>query len=197
MTPELRAIADRFIYEQATLKHMTALAPEDAMRRPVPGSAWNVAQLLGHLALSMNSYAGAVRGWLGGETDFSGFDAEAMSEETAARFANASRLDVTRAFGAGLVELFAVLGAVPDERMDAPFGTGTGLDTLRGFGEHFVRHAIPLVDALPEARMDPLVLNWVLDAEFDDEPSHDWQRRLLAEAQEYIASHPEEDEDEE
>lgn len=196
MTPELRAIADRFIYEQATLKHITALAPEEALRRPVGGLEWNVGQLLGHLGSSMGTYAEVVRKWLVGEPALDGFEPDAMNAETAARFAAASRLDVTRELGTGLVNLFAALSAVPDDRLVEPLGRGTALETLEAFGEHCLRHAIALVDALPEVRMDPLVLNWLLGAEFEDEASRAWQRALLAEAQEYIASHPDEEDEE-
>ena len=197
MTPELRAIADRFIYEQATLKHLTALAPEEALRRPVVGLEWDVAQLLGHLGSSLSGYAGLVRGWLLGEPVLDGVNPGEMDAGTAARFSGATRLDVTQALGQGLVDLFAALSAVPDERLSEAFGEETALETLRSFGEHCLGHAIALVDALPEVRMDPLVLNWLLDAEFEDEASQAWQRALLAEAQEYIASHPDEDEEDE
>ena len=59
MTPELRAIADRFIYEQATLKHMTALIPEGAAERTVRGhmDGWTVRQLVAHLAEALHTYA--------------------------------------------------------------------------------------------------------------------------------------------
>ena len=197
MTPELRAIADRFIYEQATLKHMTALAPEEALRRPVVGLEWDVAQLLGHLGSSLSGYAGLVRGWLFGVPVADGVNPGEMDAGTAARFSGATRLDVTQVLGQGLVDLFAALSAVPDERLSEAFGQETALETLRSFGEHCLGHAIALVDALPEVRMDPLVLNWLLDAEFEDEASQAWQRALLAEAQEYIASHPDEDEEDE
>lgn len=197
MTPELRAIADRFIYEQATLKHLTALAPEEAMQRPVNGTEWNVGQLLAHLGASMSTYAEAVRNWLLGEPQDERIDPDATTAGTVDRFVGASRLDVTRELGQGLVNLFAALSAIPDERLSDTFGGAAAIDTLRTFGEHCLGHAIPLVEALPEVRMDPLVLNWLLGAEFDDESSRAWQRSLLAEAQEYIASHPDEDGEEE
>lgn len=196
MTPELRAIADRFIYETATLKHLTALSPEDAMVRPVTGSGWNAGQLLGHLGASMSSYADVLRRWLLGEPALDGVNPDEKNGETATRFGEASRLDVTRALGQGLVDLFFALSAIPDDRLSEPLGERTGLETLRSFSEHCLRHAILLVDALPEVRMDPLVLNWLLGAEFDDEASQVWQRALLAEAEEYIASHPDEDDEE-
>lgn len=197
MTPELRAIADRFIYEQATLKHITALAPEEAMLRPIPGGDWNVGQLLGHLGASMNAYAGVVREWLLGEPALDGYNPDEMNAETASRFLSATRLDVTQELGRGLVNLFAALWAIPDARLSEPMGRQRALETLQLFGGHCLRHAIALVDALPEVRMDPLVLNWLLAAEFEDEGSRAWQNALLAEAQEYIASHPEDEEDEE
>jgi hypothetical protein len=42
--------------------------------------------------------------------------------------------------------------------------------------------------------MDALVLNWLLDAEFEAEADRLWQANLLSEAREYIANHPHEEE---
>ena len=201
MTPELRAIADRFIYEQATLKHIAALAPEDALNRNVPGQAWTVRQLLAHLATSLQNYDRIVRRWLAGEPPLEGWDPDHLNAATAEQYKAATVAQLFEVFGRGLNGLFASLSAIPDEKLPEPLGTSDALTTLRGFGDHAVGHAIALADALPEVRFDPLVLNWLLGAEFEDEESQAWQRQLLAEAREYIASLPEhedeEDEDEE
>ena len=76
------------------------------------------------------------------------------------------------------------------------FGPAPLMETLRVFGGHCLGHAFPLVDALPEVRMDALVLNWLLEAEVEGEDREAWQAGLLAEAREYVASLPDEEEDE-
>ena len=102
---------------------------------------------------------------------------------------------IVELFGSGLNQLVAVLSAVPEE--PPLFGQWPFTDALVNLSGHCVTHAIPLVDALPEVRTDPLVLNWLLDAQFHDEQSIEWQAKLLADAREYIANHPDEEDDDE
>lgn len=197
MHPEIRAIADRFMYEQATLKHITALVPEAGLARPVPGMDWTVGQLLAHLAQSLHAYREVVEQWLSGTTSLEGWDPDAINQQTANEHASATPRQLTDLFGAGLIGLVAALSAVPEDRIEEKLGRGTFVETLRALSGHAVGHAIPLVDALPEVRMDPLVLNWLLYADFADDASDAWQERLLADAREYLATHPHEEEEDE
>jgi hypothetical protein len=197
MHPELRAIADQFIYEQATLKLIAALAPEGALARPVPGYEWNAAQLLAHLAQSLDAYREVVDRWIAGGNSLEGWDPDAMNAETAAANVSATAGDLHRLFGSGLNGLVAALARVPDARIADQLGGHPAIETLRRLAGHALAHAIPLVDALPEVRMDPLVLNWLLDAEFEDDAGRQWQDALLREAREYISAHPHEEEDDE
>lgn len=196
MHPEVRAIADRFMYEQATLKHITALVPEGGLRRPVPGMEWNVGQLLAHLALSLENYRELVHRWLSGASPLEGWDPDAINAETAARYESGDADELRRLFGEGIVGLVAALDAIPEGREAEPLGRGTAAETLRWLGGHAIRHAIPLIDAVPEVRLDPLVLNWLLYAEFEDDASRTWQAKLLADAREYLANNPPEEDEE-
>lgn len=197
MTSEIRATADRFMYEQATVKHIVALIPEGGLDRAVPGHSWTVRQLLAHLAQSLNDYAAMVEKWLKGDSPIPpGWDPDEVNAGTAARMGAAAATQIVALFGAGLNSLVAALAAIPDERREEQFGPAPLPEILKVFGRHCLSHAIPLVDALPEVRMDPLVLNWLLDADFEDDASRAWQSRLLDEAREYIATHPDEEEDE-
>ena len=198
MTPEVRAIADRFIYEQATVKHIASLAPEDALDRPVPGLDWSVRQLLAHLGQSLADYAAMVRRWLAGEFPIEpGWDPHTVNARTAEQYKAAPLVDVMALFGSGLNALVASLAAIPDERASEDFGPRPLLATFEVLSGHCLEHAIPLVNALPEVRMDPLVLNWLLDARFPTEAGQDWQSALLREAKEYVANHPDDEEDDE
>ncbi|MGE0598008.1 MAG: hypothetical protein AB7J35_12700 [Dehalococcoidia bacterium] len=76
-------------------------------------------------------------------------------------------------------------------------GYATAIEVLRSMSGHCQTHAIELVDSIPEVRMDPLVLNWLLDLEFTDDAGRAWQAALLAEARAYVANHPDEEEEEE
>ena len=195
MTPELRAIADRFMYETAMLKHIVALLPEDALGRPVPGHEWAVRQHLGHLAHSSHVYREPVRRWLAGEDPLAGWDPDAINAETARAHATIDRRGLLDMFDAGINGLVRSFASIPDGKMAEPFGPREPLQVFRAFEGHTQTHAIALIDAVPEARMDPLVLNWLLYARFGTDAEREWQRALLQEAREYAANHPEEDEE--
>lgn len=191
MTPELRAIADRLIYEQATLKHMVALAPEDAMGRPAGDRT--AGETFGHLAAGMSACAAALEHWLASGGPLVLGNGCELATSSTDPLPGATRLNVTRALGSGLVSLVAALGRVPDAHLEPGADGVNALDALRGFGEHATGHAIELIEALPEVRMDPLVLNWVLAADFADAKSQAWQRSLFEEVQEHLASLPDEE----
>lgn len=195
MTPELRAIADRFIYETATLKHMTALIPEGAAERTVRGhmDGWTVRQLVAHLAEALHTYALFLDNLVAGRPPEFGVEAAALDSPMS--HPDVPLIEVSRRFDSGIRVLLDCFMGIPDEAFeeDGIHGLGGVLQSLNG---HALRDAIDLVNALPEVRMDPLVLNWLLDAEFEDEASQAWQNALLAEAQEYIASHPDEEDEE-
>lgn len=197
MTPELRALADRFIYEQATVKHIALSMPSDALSRPVHGGEWTVRQLLAHLGSALCEFQRAVEKLVASEDPLDGIDYEDINRRTAARYATADLAELLSLLGSGLNGLVAAFEALPDHRLADPLAASDVLTVLRSLGEHCLQHAIPLVDALPEVRFDPLVLNWLLSADFDDEASTAWQSKLFADAEEYIASQPDEDEEDE
>lgn len=197
MEPELRAIADRFMYETATLRHIVALLPDGALQRPAPGLEWTVGQLLGHLGQSLTEYAAIVERWLAGEPAIPpGWDPDTMNAETARQYANATERQVFDLLGAGINALVAALAKVPDGRLGEPLGPAEARRVLHTFEGHALGHAIPLVDGVPEVRMDPLVLNWLLYATFSQAEEREWQRRLVAEARDYVAAHAAEEDDE-
>jgi len=195
MTPELRAIADRFMYETATLKHLIAILPEGALDRPVPGYKWNVRQLLAHLAESLHTYCGPVERWLRGDDPLSGWDPDAINADTAERHRTADAAALIASFDTGIVALVGAFASIPEEKMHEPFGATEPLKAFHAFEGHCLGHAVPLIDAVTEVRMDPLVLNWLLFHSFEADADRAWQRALLQEAREYAANHPEEDEE--
>ncbi len=197
MTPELRAAADRFIYEQATLKHMMALVPEGGFDRPVDGPATTVRALFGHLAGSLDAYAEAIKAWVADSDARHTTQACRLDEEEVQRFTSMPAVEIVDVFGAGLNALVASLASVPADRIDQPFGDAVFAEALTEWKEHNISHAIPLLRAVPEMRMDALVLNWLLYADFSDDDSNAFQQELLAEAHAYVASLDDEEEDEE
>lgn len=188
MTPEVRAIADRFIYEQATLKHMLNLVQESAVVGPNGRNLSEVGSRFAHLACSLGAFAEAVARERSGTETSPDWDLCAAAARSAEGQGLSSRADIARVFGEGLTSLFAELKRLPEDATSPP-------EALGPMSAHCQSHAIDLVDAIPEVRMDPLVLNWLLDLEFTDEASREWQAALLAEAREYVANHPDADEE--
>ena len=188
MHPEVRALADRFIYEQASLKHIIALLPEAGLLRHVPGSDWNVGQTLAHLAVSLEDYRLVIERWLSGTDPFEGVDVDAINTGTADLYASTSPDELLRLFAEGLLGLVAGLGSIPEDRTFSDLGHHPAPETLRRLCDHTITHATSLIDAVPEVRMDPLVLNWMLHAEFGDDEHRRWQAALLADAREHIAA---------
>lgn len=188
MMPELRALADRFIYEQATIKHIIASIPDEALARKCEGFDGTVGELLGHLGWSLGDHAEVVRAWLADEALPASIDPDRDEGQDNTRFTNATRPELSRDLGIGLINLFAVLSAIPDERLDEQLGEQHALESLGFLSEHCMYHAIALIDACPEVRMDPLVLNWLLHEDFADGPELQWQQALLDEANAYIAA---------
>ena len=69
------------------------------------------------------------------------------------------------------------------------------METLKRFQRHASSHGPSLLEALPALKRDPLVLNWLLRVEFADAENRAWQSGLLAETREYLASLPDDDEE--
>jgi hypothetical protein len=197
MTPELSAIADRFIYEQATLKHILVVLPPDTLDRKLDGRGQTVRQLLIHLARSLDGYAKAIDSWLRAEQPLTAWDPHATLETVRGESAPTSPSEIGARLGSGLNALISCLKSIPDERLEAPPDSGDPIGALKLLGNHCLAHAPELVDALPEIRYDPLVLNWLLSATFQSEKDNAWQTRLHDDAREYIAAHIHEEEEEE
>ena len=173
------------MYEQATLKHMLALVPDGGFERPVPGTEWTVRQVFAHLATSLTLYATTIRTWHEGGDPVTGWDTDGTNAETARVHAATPASDILALFGSGLNHLVEVLAAVPE---DPPlFGPWDFAEALANLSGHYLSHAVPLVEALPETRMVALVLNWLLDADFDDDERAP-AGSLLTEERAYIAT---------
>jgi hypothetical protein len=193
MTPELRAILDRFMYEQATVTHIVMSLPSEGAGRVVGGTGWTVRQLVAHFAESQEGYAAAIRRWLAGEqTEPGGFDPDGANAETAAANADTPLPELVVRLRQSLRELFAAFHAIPGEKLGEQFGGGTALETLHHWERHYLDHGLDLLDAAPEVRFDPLVLNWVLYADFADETSKARQQQLMQEVRAHYAATPDE-----
>lgn len=194
MTPELRAILDRFIYEQATVTHIVTALPAEGAERVVGETGWTIRQLVAHFAESQEGYAAAIGRWLAGEqVEPAGFDRDRVNAETARTHAETPLPELLVRLRKSLRALFAAFHAIPDERLADPFGPSSALESFHTWKRHYLDHGLDLIDAAPEVRFDPLVLNWLLYAEFIDERSKARQRQLMEDVRAHYAARPGDD----
>lgn len=140
----VRSAVDRLMYEQAVTIHLLRLAPPDAWQRPVPARGTTVAALVGQLAAEEEALAA----WLG-----NGMPAERPSAP--AQPGGLATLDATvERLRAALRSAFAAAGQLPETLPDGP------LPDLWQRAALFTRARDALLDALPEAADDALVVRW-------------------------------------
>ena len=195
MVTAVRALADRFIYDTATVKHIARNLPDGAAERVTPASGWTVRQLLAHLALNQERYARTVRQWL---SDPEKADPGGDPTEPNARIAEENVAtpveDIVGTFDASIRELVAACGEMEETRLSAPLGQWPILDVLASWSRHQGQHSIDLLSALPEFKTDPMALNWVLHFDFSNRPEwSEWQRNLIAEVREIFELQGEEE----
>jgi len=188
MLPEVHALADRLVYDVAMLKYVATGLPKSGLERAVPGG-WTVRQVLAHLAASQAMYVEALDRFLAGERPLpAGWDPDRINAEAAQRYSKARLPDTLRGLATSrdaLILCFEQLSAV---QLACPFGHVPSLrKVLFAWSRHCEEHALDLVDALPGLRIDPMVLNWVLHADYSDSPDRNArQQRLFAEARDQI-----------
>jgi predicted nucleic acid-binding protein len=172
MDPRLRAIADRYILDVANVRFIAESVSDEAFNRRVVDSGWIVAEVLKHLASDTEQQARGVEKLNGGEP------------LRAAR--GSPDVDWPAADVAAIIQR---LGRARDAIVAALASTSTVNDedvvTLDRWSRHYARHGIDLAEAVPELRTEAMVLNWLLYADFRDDPvALRRQQTLLAEVRE-------------
>ncbi len=194
MVAAVRALADRLIYDTATVKHIASNLPEGAADRSTSGSGWTVRQLLAHLALTQQRYARNTRLWLDDATGAPPhYDPTEPNARMAAENESTPLPDIVATFDASIRDLVSACDVIDEPRLATPYGTRPFLDILTAWSGHHRAHAVDLVSALPEFKTDPMVLNWVLHFDFSDQP--EWaayQLKLIAEVRELFQMQGEE-----
>ena len=74
-------------------------------------------------------------------------------------------------FDSSLRRLVAQLNLLTGEALEAGVEDVTVLAVLHGWSDHAAGHAIQLLEAVPELRGDPMLLNWLLYQDFSREPA--------------------------
>lgn len=188
MVPAIRALADRFTYDTATLKYVAAAAPEGGLDRMTEGSGWSVRQVLAHLALNQQRYADTVEQWLRDPRSADpGGDPTDVNARMATETSDLPPERIIAIFDDSIRRLVAATDQVEEPALEQPLGLWNVVDVLASWSRHAGAHARDLVSALPELRTDPMVLNWALFIDFSGRPeSAEWQARLLSEVRAII-----------
>ena len=185
MLPAVRAIADRVVLDTANLKYIAAILPDDALQRRLPEGDWTVHDLFAHFAATEELHADISERFLaGGEGYPAGFQIDAFNAEAVAEAADASLAALIDRFEAARARLLAGYERLTASQLTASVRERTLRDALDGWSRHYARHAMDLLDVVPEIRFDTLVLNWVLHADLRGHPSFERQRRLFEEVRE-------------
>jgi hypothetical protein len=158
MIPELRAIADRAIWEGALIAHIaTSISDKDA-KRTIEQSGATVWQRLAGVAAANRAAAAEIASRIGVQPD-PGSSPPAKAPATLD--------DLLGDLFASRAELLAALGKVADS--DTAYGSGPAtvlLSTIRWLTSHPAESGLAVAEVLPDVALDPLVATWLAGTDF-------------------------------
>lgn len=186
MTPQSRAAADRLILDTANVKYIVEYLPRGAAHRVVEGTGWTVGQTIGHVALDMTDLARAIENLTAeGDEATIAIDFTARAAAHARMAAKWGPRELVRRLDGGLVALTEALATFEPAKAGATIGGQPIEDILDS--THAAAHGLDLSETIEEMRFDPLVLNWLLYADFSGKPElFDRQRKLFEDARAYF-----------
>lgn len=187
MTPELRAILDRFIIDSANVKYIATTLPKGGLEAEVPGLTWSVRQLIAHVTASLERHAALARQFAEDGSHPADFDPEAFNAASAGAAKRTPLPALLGRIDLAIASLFETFEGLPDDAADRPYAHLRFADALQAWSLHCIEHGMDLVDALPHTHEDAMVLNWILYADFDDDPPRlARQQRLLEEVRDRL-----------
>ena len=184
MTSDIRAAADRFILDTANVKYIAANLPPGGLEREVAGFGWTVRQLLAHIATNHERYAVRLAGILAGEAPAPPRDratGDRLNDQAARRARKTPSREIVRQLDEALVRIVGVLEALTPAAASGELGDRPLVERVTAWSRHCAEHGIDLVDALPELRFDPLMLNWLLYVDYTGDAAREAQQHRLLE----------------
>jgi hypothetical protein len=188
MMPGILAAADLLMMDSANLRYATERMPADAADRLVAPLGWTVRETIGHIVLANERFAYHIVQRLRG-IPFSGVADEAaeVNAEAVARTNDIPVRDLLARLDISATSLIAAYKALPDQASGSKEASKAMQNAVAEDAAHMSHHAIDLVDAVPELRTDPMVLNWVLYVDYTgDERRSAAQMTLLKEVRDAI-----------
>lgn len=200
MLPEMRAAADKLVLDVANLRYIVSLLDRKDAARRTPGG-WPVHQVLGHIALSLGANAGAVDDLLKADSAAAvPGNGQGPNVERAVEAANMPLQQVMALLAVNRDRCIERYGRLREDELSRPVvGDSTLLQVMHSWLAHIEEHALDLADGLPQLRLDPMVLNWLLWADFAARPHlFARQQKLAQEARDRYGNRlPDPDEEDE
>ena len=161
------------MYDTGNLKLFAAQLPQGALERPVPALGWTVRQVFAHLAAGQIACAASLERLATGSATLTAedFDQPRNSADRAVSADARPLPTILEDFDSSLRRLVAQLNLLTGEALEAGVEDVTVLAVLHGWSDHAAGHAIQLLEAVPELRGDPMLLNWLLYQDFSREPA--------------------------
>ncbi len=190
MIPSVRAVADRFIFDTANVRYIAAALPPGGLERVIPSSGWTVRQLIHHLGAGTMGTAQALERAIRGEQLLpDAFTPDEFNRRAAEQSRSMPLSEVLEILDTARDRMLKALEAVPASLLPETFGRHTLLEQITNWSFHYVEHGLDFADALPELRQDPMVLNWLLYADYSDDAERAArQARLLGEVRASVAA---------
>ncbi len=178
------------MFETGMLKLLGTQLPAGALERLVPTTGWTVRHSLGHLATAQTAYADALEAFASASPPGTApSDATNMADTRAVELESRPLPAILADFDASLRRLVAQLNLVSADELDLAVGNLTLRHFSHVSSNHAASHAIQMLQALPELRGDPMLLNWLLYQDFSRDPADNaLQQQLLAEVRERYAT---------
>jgi len=193
--PEARAVADRFMYDTGNLKLLATQLPGGALERPVPAQGWTVRQVLAHLAAGQLAYAEVLDRIASGSEGLTveDLDQPRIAADRAVSVDARPLPSILEDLDSSLRRLVAQLNVLTGDSLQLRVDETTVLALLLSWSGHAAGHAIEMLEALPELRGDPMLLNWLLYQDFSDEQAQfALQQTLFEEVRERYANEDDE-----
>lgn len=193
MDPQLRAAADKLIFDLANVKVVATALPKGALDRRVEATGRTLRETFAEIAARQYAQAeGTASYFAGRQLDAAGLEDEPAYQRERKRLGHKPALkDVFSSLEQSRDRLIRAYEAAapPDEALSAE---------LRRQAHHIEPHAIDFAEAAPEIRLEPMLLTWALEADFGDDAALSARQLRLYEAvrAELDAMHGDEDGDE-
>ena len=162
--------------------------PVDAADRLVAPLGWTVRQTIGHIVAAYERFAYYISRAVEGEAvDADALDPDELNAAAVAESCDTPLQALLARIDLSTTSLIALYRGFREATNLTASQEAEVVDVITESAEHMSHHAIDLVDAVPELRTDPMVLNWVLYVDYSgDERRSAAQMTLLKEVRDAI-----------